>query len=354
VPAVHLVVPDGVNDPARPSGGNEYDRRISVGLRTAGWEVCGHEVAGGWPHPDPAARQDLSRLLADLPDGTPALVDGLIASAAPSVLVAAARRLRLVVLVHMLFGDTGANRTADGAATAEGTVLEAAAAIITTSRWARDRLIALYSIPPERVHAAPPGATPAAPARPTARGSRLLCVGVVAPHKGQQVLLTALAELADQNWTCDLVGAEEADFVGRLRDHAAGRGVAGRLRFHGPLTGAALGRAYADADLLVHPSLGETYGMVVTEALARGLPVIGSAAGGVAEALGNTEHGRPGALVPPGDPAALATAVRNWLTDPATRQRWRLAAAARRTTLDGWDVTCERIAAVLTAAGATQ
>jgi glycosyltransferase involved in cell wall biosynthesis len=88
--------------------------------------------------------------------------------------------------------------------------------------------------------------------------------------------------------------------------------------------------------------------MVVTEALARGLPVVASAVGGVPEALGVAPDGRrPGLLVPPADPAALAAALRRWLDEPDVRREWRAAAAARRATLTGWDVTAGRVAAVL-------
>ena len=67
-------------------------------------------------------------------------------------------------------------------------------------------------------------------------------------------------------------------------------------------------------------SRAETYGMVVTEALARGLPVLATEVGGVTEALGHGEDGtRPGLLVPPGDPAALGAALRAWLEDAELR-----------------------------------
>ena len=73
--------------------------------------------------------------------------------------------------------------------------------------------------------------------------------------------------------------------------------------------------------MLVLASHAETYGMVVTEALARGLPVITTAVGGLPEALGQTRDGRrPGLLVPPGDSGALAAALRRWLTDAELRQ----------------------------------
>ena len=97
-------------------------------------------------------------------------------------------------------------------------------------------------------------------------------------------------------------------------------GLDDRVRLTGPLTGAALDAAYAAADLLVVPSRAETYGMVVTEALARGIPVLASDAGGLPETLGRDPGGRvPGVLVQSGDAAALAAALRGWLIDSGRR-----------------------------------
>ena len=117
----------------------------------------------------------------------------------------------------------------------------------------------------------------------------------------------------------------------------------------GPRTGAELDRAYARADLLVHASHTETYGMVVTEALARGLPVLATDVGGVSEALG---HG--GVLIPPGDAAALGAALRSWLRDGELRERLRRAARERRTSLRPWAATAADIADALTAAACAE
>jgi glycosyltransferase involved in cell wall biosynthesis len=87
--------------------------------------------------------------------------------------------------------------------------------------------------------------------------------------------------------------------------------------------------------------------MVVTEALARGIPVLATAVGGVPETLGHAPDGsRPGLLV---EPAELAAALRRWLTDAALRDRLRRSARARRQALTGWDVTAKRVSTVLAA-----
>ena len=88
--------------------------------------------------------------------------------------------------------------------------------------------------------------------------------------------------------------------------------------------------------------------MVVAEALARGLPVLATSAGGLPEALGRLPDGRvTGVLVPPDDAAALAAAVRRWLTDERHRAALREAAARRRESLAGWQVTTDRVGLVL-------
>jgi glycosyltransferase involved in cell wall biosynthesis len=123
-----------------------------------------------------------------------------------------------------------------------------------------------------------------------------------------------------------------------------------RIELSGVLTGAALSHAYSTADLLVVPSRSETYGMTVTEALAHGLPVIAADVGGLPEALGSTADGtRPGQLIPPGDSAALAAALGQWLGDERHRHQLRGAARQRRSTLRGWEQTTQDIANALTA-----
>jgi glycosyltransferase involved in cell wall biosynthesis len=256
------------------------------------------------------------------------LLDGLIASTADDVLVPQARRLRLVVLIHMPLDDPR-----------ERAVLSAAAAVVTTSAWSRRRLLERYSLSADRVHVAEPGVDAADLAAGTAAGESLLCVAAVIPGKGHDVLLDALSTMTDLSWRCVCVGSLDRD-----PEFAAGLRRLDGVSFTGPRTGPELDRAYADADLLVLPSRAETYGMVVTEALARGLPVVATDVGGVTEALG---HG--GILVAPEDPAALAGALRAWLGDASLRARLRRAARERRASLPRWSTTTSVVAGVLTA-----
>jgi glycosyltransferase involved in cell wall biosynthesis len=319
---LHFIVPEGIDDPARPSGGNAYDRRVSRALGALGWAVREHSVSDA---------DALAQALRRIPDGAVVLLDGLIASPAADVLVPDARRVRQVVLVHMPFGHAG-----------ERAVLEAAAAVVTTSAWTVGRLRELYGLPPERIHVAEPGVDAAPVAPGTAGGGALLCVAAVTPGKGHDVLLDGLATVADLPWDCACVGS-----LGRAPAWADGilRRASSRVRFTGPLVGPELDRAYAAADLLVLTSRAETYGMVVTEALARGLPVLATDVGGVREALG-----QGGTLVPPGDPAALGAALRAWLSDDELRGRLHRAALERRGSLRRWRETASEVAGALAAA----
>jgi glycosyltransferase involved in cell wall biosynthesis len=129
-------------------------------------------------------------------------------------------------------------------------------------------------------------------------------------------------------------------------------GLDDRVTLAGALTGADLAAAYANADLLVLPSRHETYGIVASEALARGVPVLATDVGGVRESLGVAGEGAvPGLLVPPDEPAAMAAALRDWLSSEEQRTRLRHLAAERRSTLEGWDVAAAAVEDVLARVG---
>jgi glycosyltransferase involved in cell wall biosynthesis len=330
------VLPGGVDDPAAPSGGNRYDRVVLSLLDRDVHEIA---ITGSWPSPGPAARSALDESITKIPDKSDVLLDGLVACGVPDLLEAHAGRLRLIVLVHLpLSHETGLS---DAAAARlrdlERRTLHLATTVIATSDQAARQLAEMHGL--HRVEVAAPGVDPAPLAEPSPDGHRLLCVASVTLRKGQDLLVTALQEhLADLPWRCTFVGA----LVRPVPHTSPG------IHFAGPRTGADLDASYADADLFVLPSRAETYGMVVTEALARGLPVLATEVGGVPEALGLAPDGsRPGALIPPGDPAALAGALRGWLTDPELRRSWHAAALGRRSTLPGWSETAGRLTEIL-------
>ena len=348
---VHVVVPEGFDNPGQPSGGNIYDRRVCAGLSEAGWEVLVATVAAAWPVPGSRARAELARIVSAIPDGEIALIDGLIASPTAAQLLPHAGRIPMTVLLHMPLATALDRRHDAGAQRSERVVLRAATGVVVTSEWTRQQLLTRYEIPAGRVHVARPGVDRVATSARPVRG-HLICVGTLGRHKGQDLLVEALAELRDLDWHCVLAGSldRDPDFVGQLQTRVTHLGYGHRVRLPGVLTGETLSHAYTTADLLIAPSRSETYGMVVTEALAHGLPVIAAAVGGLPEALGSAADGtRPGQLVPSGDPAALAAAIGDWLGDERLRNRLRAAAGKRRPNLRSWEQTTREIANALTA-----
>ena len=347
-----FILPGDVDDLTVPSGGNLYDRRVSRGLAAAGLPV--HEVAvpGAWPQPDANACARLAEILVAAPDGETVLVDGLVACGVPEVMVPEARRVRLVVLVHLPLADeTGLEPDVAADLDArERETLHAAAAVVATSPWAANRLAGQHGLPGDRIHVVTPGSDPAPLAPGTDGASRLLCVASVTPRKGQDLLVQALATLAGLPWSCECVGPVRRDphYVQRLRELIARHGIEGRITLTGPRTGRPLEDSYAAADLVVLPSRAETYGMVVTEALARGIPVLATAVQALPDTLGQAPNGSlPGILVPPDDPVALADGLHRWLSDRELRSRVRTAARFRRGMLAAWDETARRMANIL-------
>ncbi|MDO0938015.1 glycosyltransferase family 4 protein [Streptomyces sp. DG2A-72] len=350
--SVHFVMPGGVDDPAQPSGGNAYDRRVCLDLPGFGWQVDKHTVDGSWPRPGVAAREELARTLRQLPDDAVVLLDGLVACGVPEIILPEAERLRLAVLVHLPLGDERglAPDVAAELDARERTVLRAVPAVIATSDWAVRRLVSHHGLAPERVHVAAPGADIAPLASGTDGVSRLLCVAAVTPRKGQHRLVEALAAVADLPWSCVCVGGlgHDPEYVAGLRSLIARYGLEDRLVLAGPQAGAELDASYASADLMVLTSYAETYGMAVTEALARGIPVLATDVGGLPEAVGRApDGGVPGILVPPEDPLALAAELRGWFGEADVRRRLKAAARGRRAALDGWATTARSLAAVL-------
>jgi glycosyltransferase involved in cell wall biosynthesis len=343
---VHVVLPDGVDDVTRPSGGNIYDRRVCRGLAGLGWAVHEHVVPVGGQSPGDPAATALTEVVSDLPGGSVVLVDGLVAASAPDILVAQAGRLRLVVLVHMVAEEAGRGPTES----AWCELLRTAAAVITTSGWSRCRLLESHPLPATRVHVARPGVDAAPLAPGSSSGGRLTCVASLTPGKGHDVLITALGLVRELSWTCVCVGSlvRDPQHADRLRSQVSRAGLDDRVVLAGPRTGRDLDATYTVTDLLVLATRSESFGMVVPEALARGVPVLATSVGGVPEALGRLPDGRrPGLLVPPGDAVAFAAALRSWLTEAGLRESLRQTARLSRPGLPAWTRTSQQVSRVL-------
>lgn len=341
---VYFVVPDAIDDPLRVSGGNVYDRHVRDGLRNIGWQVKMVMVSEG-------SEPQLMEALSEMREDALVIIDGLIAVAEPWALTAHSTRLRIIVLAHMVAslasGSSAHGTTLADLAVREKAALHSANRVVATSEWTRSQLISRSLVHPGNVVTAHPGTDPAPVTSASRAGSRLLCVGVVAPHKGQDVLVRALTRLSGAGaWTCTFVGSLLAapNFVADVKRTVQSEQLETRMSFAGPLAPRAVDEAYGRADLVVVPSRTESFGMVVAEALARGIPVVASRVGGIPEALSS---GEAGILVPADDPAALESVLYKWWSDLTLRDDLKMAAVKARSTVRTWNSTISIIDSVL-------
>jgi len=323
------------------TGGYGYDRRLIAGLRGGGFDIRHLPFPDGFPTPTAEDLAVAADCLAAQPNGRIVIIDGLAFGAIPALAAAEGQRLRLVALVHHpLALEPGAPMAL---VASEREALRHARAVIATSVTTAETLRADYGVPGDRLLVAPPGTDQVPPAPRRGNPPHLLSLGSVTPRKGHATLVAALARIADLPWHCTIAGSLDRapETVAALAAQITTTGLGGRITLAGEVDDVAA--LYAGADLFVLASLHEGYGMAFAEALAHGLPVIGTSAG----AIPSVVPAGAGALVPPEDPIALADALRRLLTDPAARER--AAAVSRRAgaALPGWDAATDAVAALL-------
>jgi glycosyltransferase involved in cell wall biosynthesis len=319
------------------SGGDLYDQKLLQYAASCGFPL--HSVP--W-HDDvfPAADWDLL------------VWDSLLLDRATRV-----AEERLALLLHYLPSlDPGLDARSRGALqNLERRALARADFVITTGRTLADAV--LSSEPGKPVFVCEPGVEkafqamrrgeaggadcPERPQRPDRedgahRFVRLLTVAHLLPAKGHRHLLAVLAQLAHLPWHWHVVGDghRSPETMRELHGSALRAGLANRLSFHGALTQEAVAELMADSDLLVFPSSFESYGMVLAESVAAGLPVLSNRVGAAEQLI---RHGETGFLVTPGDWDGFGRYLRRLLVHAELRARF--AENLRQVRVRGWDDT---------------
>lgn len=320
---IRFLVPGNVR---HGSGGNKYNAKLAEHLAVLGATVETVTVDGDWPVGSAADRQRFADML---DGGTTVIADGLVASGAPEEIAGAVQAgTKVWILSHMALADHPG---------LEAKALAAATGIICPSAHSAAGLQARHGS--LDIVVATPGAEPA----DIGGGSQpkhIVSVAALLPNKSQTFLIEALSQITDLPWTAALIGSEEADpaYAAEVRAAVVRYGLQDRIRVTGELTGQALQDQWRRADLSVLVSQSESFGMVVTESLAHGIPVIVRQGTGAVEALGDSGAGT---VWDPGE--SLAGTLRAWLTDEALQETWRSNALQARRGLQSWASTARTV-----------
>jgi glycosyltransferase involved in cell wall biosynthesis len=320
-----------------PTGGYAYDRRMIAELGRLGWHIEVVDLGEGFPWPTETTLATAYTRLLKVPSGWPIVVDGLAFGVLADVASEIESQNPLLALVHhplALEWGLSADQ-ADILRRSERAALALTKAVVVTSPATARIVTSDYGVPLERITVARPGNDAVSRARGSNSGPlHLLAVGAVVPRKGFDVLVAALATISGLPWRLTIAGdlTRDSTAAARLQSEIARHKLTDRIAVLGAVSSGTLGRLYETADLFVLPSYFEGYGMAYSEALAHGLPVIGTTAGAVAE----TVPREAGLLVAPGDPAALAEALRRAITNSSLRLRLSQGALSASRQLPTW------------------
>lgn len=329
-----------------PTGGYGYDRQILARLGQNGITVSHVALPGSFPAPTKADMTRTETLLAATPADGILLIDGLALGAIPVDLMRRVQRRVVALVHHPLYLEAGLSEARSKELFAsERDVLADAAHVVVTSPTTKTLVARHLGVPAERITVAEPGTERAARARGTGTPLALLAVGAVVPRKGYHVLVEALAGLANADWRLSIAGPDDRSpqTTEQVRALIAKKELEPRIRMLGAVDQAALAALYDAADVFVMPSLFEGYGMVLAEAMSRGLPIVCTTGGAAAE----TAPAAAAIKVPPGQAEALETALRQVLNNPALRARMAEASWTAGQKLPQWDDTARIIADVI-------
>lgn len=345
-PRAAFVIP---GDLSLPTGGYGYDRRILARLPAYGIDVSHVALAGTFPFPTAEDLAATESILSALDADQVLFIDGLAYGAMGFDLINRIRQPIVALCHHPLSLEAGLDDAKRAQLQlSEHNALAHARHVIVTSPMTARILRQDFGVAEDRIMVAEPGTDRAARAKGTQTPPHLLAVGAIVPRKGYDVLIRALAPLADKPWTLSIVGPARDELLrSSLEAQIAAVGLGQRIRLLGARSEAELDEIYASADIFVMPSLFEGYGMVLGEAMARGLPIVCTTGGAAAETAPNTAALK----VSPGDAAAFSSALARLLDDTTLRAAMADAAWSAGLMLPTWDDAAKRIAAVLKAIG---
>lgn len=352
------------------SGGLRYNQQLRAALGASGVQNPVLSLPGDRSAPLTADGPGLAAQVASAAeqhDAGAVVIDGLIGSACPELFTPAEpTRILLVHLSAALAQELEAQQL-EGAASPqtpdpevfqrEQLAVESAGHVITASRWSAEQLRRRYGR--EEIIVALPGVE-LSPETPTEQSSsarnpavqspapadqpipQLACVSAFLPVKNHRLLAPALEPLLDLPWELTLAGPHSrSDYGGEVIEELRHR-LPGRVRSLGTLSPAEVAQLWQDTDLVLLPSAVETYGMVVAEACAAGVPSFIPAGTGAVEAAGEA-----GVVLDPQRPQDWTAALQQWLSSSEQRADLRERARRRRDSLPSWEQAAQQFRVLL-------
>ncbi|WP_302480388.1 glycosyltransferase family 4 protein [Polynucleobacter antarcticus] len=307
-----------------------------------------------FPYPSQETIAKARQLLLNLRLDIPVVMDGLALGVLPEIVAELATRHPIIALIHHpLALETGLSiEQADILKASEALSLRHVKQVIVNSPTTAQHVAKFLGVQEQSIQVVfpgtdrpvlinPPEISPLSPSE----GLHLLSVGSVIHRKGFDVLIAALQPLADLPWTLSIAGDISRDDVAlkKLQEDIHYFGFKDRVHVLGVVTAEHMELLYGQADIFVLASRFEGYGMAYAEALARGLPVIGTNAGAISE----TVPAGAGLLVPPDDIKSLTAALRKVMQD--RNYRFELSQGARKVAAQQstWEDSAKRFSEII-------
>ena len=313
-----------------------YDKKIIEGLKNKGHKVALYRLADDFPFPSDKSLKHCQEVVKSIPKSEPIIIDSLAFGIIPSVIKKVSTTNPIIGLIHLpLSADPNYSAYQRTLITSqEMEAFKLATKFIVTSEYTLEVLLNL-GIEKHKINLVIPGIDnfpqkKKYPEIPT----KLLSIANLCRSKDHAILVRALTALKDKNWVLDCYGNLDldreylADFQSMIRKNH----LQNKILIHGTISGQELSDAYLNADLFVHPSEFETYGMALAEALSHGIPVIATTGGGICK----TVPAKMGQFFKPSDVYGLQSILEELFENPEVYKKLYTQASTYKDKAQTW------------------
>jgi len=295
------------------TGGYLYNQRLAAGLSQKGHTVKVISLAET-PSDQSVLENALRRQLRQTEPGSCVVIDSIVLGMMNRVIKEHGNRYYFVGLVH-LPATLDLHKTDKEMELAENELesMNALNQLVVTGNYIK-QLLEQAGLDGSKISIIEPGVDNFPRKRDYAGlPFELLCISNFSWIKGQMLLADALSRLTNRNWTLRMYGNMSAgkEYVDSLKKLIASRNLGGRIQLHDTLNREDISSAFLKADLFVLPTQFESFGMVLTESLAHGIPVVTTTAGN----LVHTVPAGMGILTEPGNVDELSFVLNRLFTD---------------------------------------